>query len=343
MGTGQASRDWSSRRIALESSRLCDKCVERHRCVYPGTEFQCTDLNIQTGLAHPSDPRSLDRLGRLGTLHLDVIALPQPHPHLPRFIPLVEPRGVGRLVRERFVAVSLKDAFDESGSTRKALSLRRRLGVNSNSFVLLLCFGRDPLLVRAFDTLESTVRGIAGGQFDLVTAVGLSQYRSDPPLENLINIRESLESFHQLQAHGVTAVPFVAFSNECDVARWATWLIDNPSVRMVALDFQDARHRPDWRFVLGGFRELVDKSPDDIQFLIRGPSSGERIRQLFAITRRLTIINAQPFMKATKGASLEERRRRQSKTSLFAGWSRFYKGICKAASTSWGSATANGG
>jgi len=319
--------------MALEPSRLCDMCVGRHWCVYHGTEFQCTDLNIEAGLAHPSDPLCLDRLGRLGTLDLDVIALPQPYPRLPRFIPLVEPRGVGRLVRERFVAVSLKDAFDESGSARKALSLRRRLGVNSNSFVLLLCFGRDPLLVRAFDTLESTVRAIAGGQYDLVTAVGLSQYRSDPPLENLINIRESLESFHQLQAHGVTAVPFVSFSNECDVARCATWLIDNPSVRMVALDFQDARGRPDWRFVLGGFRELVDKSPDDIQFLIRGPSSPRRIRQLFAITQRLTIINAQPFMKATKGASLVQRRSRRSKPRLFADWSRSLKDTCKAAST----------
>jgi hypothetical protein len=181
--------------------------------------------------------------------------------------------------------------------------------------------------------MQRTAAAIAAGRFDLVTAVGLSYYRSDPPLENLVNMRESLESFHQLQAHGARAVPVVSYCNERDVGRWATWLTDNPSVGMVALDFQDARYRPDWRFVLGGFQELVDKSPNDIQFLIRGPSSEHRIRQLFAITRRVTIINAQPFMKATKGASLDERRRRQSKTSLFVGWSRFYKGICKAAST----------
>lgn len=330
MVTGQPSTDWAGRRIPLNEAVVCAKCIGAPWCGEIGTEYQCDPLNVPTHVAHPSNPLSLGRLSALGTLDLDVVALPQPHPKLPGFIPIVEPRGVGSAVHEAFVAVTLKDAFHRSGSAAKALTLRRRLRANSDSFVVLLSFGADPLVIRGTEAGESMVRAIAAGDFDLVTAVGLSYYRTDPPLENLLNMRESLETFRQLQAHGVNAVPVVSFCNERDVRRWATWLTNNPAVRTVALDFQDARYGRDWRFVLGGFRELAHASPADIHYLIRGPTGPGRIRSLFTVTRRLTIVNAQPFMKATKGASLVQRRRRRSKMALFREWSRCYKQRCKA-------------
>ena len=331
MASGEAKSDWSSRRIALERSSLCANCVGRPLCGDIGTEYQCTDLNVPVRTAHPANPSFLYRLSALGTLEFDVVALPQDYPRLPPFVPIVEPRGVGKLIQEPFVAVSLKDAFHESGSARKCVSLRRRLCANAGSFVLLLCFGKDRLLGRFADSIQHTAAAIATGRFDLVTALGLSYYRADPPIENLINMRESLESFHQLQAHGVPAVPTVSFCNERDVERWTTWLTDNPSVRMVALDFQDARRRRGWSFVLGGFRELARAAPADIHYLIRGASKEDRIQDLFAATSRITVVNAQPFMKATMGVPCSRSQWRKQKTTLFRDWSRHSKRTCRRA------------
>ncbi|HEU0074580.1 MAG TPA: hypothetical protein VFS30_11280 [Dehalococcoidia bacterium] len=285
----------------LESRPYCTECSANNVCGAQLAHNACRPDNHLLGLGHPLDESTWPRLREIGGWELsDIIALPVRLPALPAHLPVVEPRGIGVGSDRPILAVTLKDAFDASGSAIKARTLRARLHLRSDAKLVLLCTGPDRLLARALDhSLPNLLDAIATGGFDAVSGLATSIYRDYPAMENLLSLKEGLLTCRQMQERGIPAFPMFGFSTALDITRVAKWLHDNPCVRTIGLDFQDAKAPLEWAFQVNAFRSLVTAGPKDIHYLVKGPSAERRIRSLFKLTKQLTIATQQADMLAT--------------------------------------------
>ena len=302
------------RQLALERPAYCEECFARRICGDAYTAQACPEQSDgRTG--RPANPNTLGRMLYLGGLDLTdiVVKYPTPKISLPPYVTTIEPRGVGKGLSLKFAAVTLKDGYSASGSARKATTLRRRTGVPDETTLLLLCTGTDELVASAIDRgSQALVDATANGGFNIVSGIGTSFYRASNPMERLLSIKEGLLSFALMQSRGIPSFPMLAFSTMADIERLAEWLHLNPLVRLVGVDMQDNRWSTDKRFFAEAFRELVRLSPSDLHWIVKGPSSRNWIRRLFMICPRLTVINEQPFMKATKGGGSRPRKSRKA-------------------------------
>lgn len=285
----------------LLDAPYCGSCFAATCCPARGTADACLDPR-PPHLLHPEHPDLLDHLARIGGLDFNLSACPQVALTLPPYIPRIEPRGLGRRLQIPAAAVALKDVVGrKGGGGTQAASLRRRLHLGRDTLLILLCFGEDQLLENTYGRLSTLAPHLAAGRFDLVIAPGFSVYWTDPPMENLVNLKRGLYWYHVLQSHGINAVPTIAWRFPGDIDRWAAWLGANPSVPQVAVDLQDCRSPADWLAMVEGFRYLVAAAPEHVHFIVNGVAHAAKIRHLAAVTNRLTFVTEQAFMKATKG------------------------------------------
>ncbi len=115
--------------------------------------------------------------------------------------------------------------------------------------------------------------------------------------------------------------------------RFADWLWRNRKIKLVGVDFEDAKGEASWARLFAGFRELVPLTPPGVRFIAYGVASEARINKLASVTDRLHVVNAQPFMKATMGIAPPSWKGspRATKPRLYRAWVEYYNNLCHSA------------
>ena len=280
----------------------CQRCVGYEICGAQQTECHAFQTHPNEVL-NPDHPELLSWLAQIRGLRFDdVVARPLPGPGLPAYVPVIEGRGsayVDAGVLDH-VAVTLADVFSECRLVPvSAAGIRAKLRLPASTRITLLGVGRDRLIERMWGEQSRVFEAIAALEFDLVTAFNYSIWYDQPRMEHLVNLKRSLLTFERLQSLGVPVVPHVYWYNRVDLRRWADWLCANP-VPAIALNLQTGRSQSVWKRLLDGLQWIGERFPKDLQYLVIGPSTYERMSSVLFHLRRVTFCNKDAYVMACK-------------------------------------------
>lgn len=238
-------------------------------------------------------------------IDFDVVAKHSIIPELPFFIPGVR-HGSGKLFKNftpPFVCVSLSDVISAERLLSPA-SLHDWFGVPGETKIILLAYGRDKLIEDLWPRKQEVLAKLATLNFSAVTAINYSIWDNQPHAERLINQKRSLLTFEDWQNLGVPAIPHTYWYGKKDIEAWVVWINKNTEVKVVAVNLQTAKLRAVWDSSLRGLEDLAAHLERPVHFLVTGPSTPDRIRQLKSILPSFTLTNGRALRAASKSQLL---------------------------------------
>jgi hypothetical protein len=231
---------------------------------------------------HPNNPETRDYFMEVsGPDFDDIVARDQPRIRLPVFANRIWPRSAlrGQLPDSLYV-VGLEAVVRQRVLDRAQLGAITGLAVDQRAGLIL--FGKDDLLEDLWYRRFQLIPQIAQAGYDFCVAPSYSNYTNRPRPEYLYNIKRSLDFFQLLQIHEVPAIPRLAWLIEHDVERCAAWVVANPSVSLVALDYSDSTPGG-WQHELPLLHRFDRLTGKRLRYLIHGPSVTQRYLDLYRV------------------------------------------------------------
>lgn len=267
---------------------LCCSCPWIDVCGAAGSEHACRSISrtVQEcgpSVLHPSDPATRRYLGSVGGPGFDTVTAEQVAvADLPGYLPQIRTRSaLDGALDESVYAVRADVVIGQRAHVLSAADLKTLVGLRSAQKLVLLLFGQDRVLERLWNDGPALLREIATAGFDLLVAPSFSTWTPRPRTEHLYNLKRSLVCFQALQQLGTPAVPRLAWVTEYDVRRWAAWLLANPAVERVGLDWTTYRSDSDWRAQIEGLGLLDRLTGRRLRYLINGPTTNSRYADIF--------------------------------------------------------------
>jgi hypothetical protein len=137
------------------------------------------------------------------------------------------------------------------------------------------------VLERLWNDRLALVPQIATAGYDLVVAPSYSIWTRRPRTEHLYNLKRSLIFYQEVQRLGVTAAPRLAWVIEQDIRRYVAWILANPAVELVGLDWMTYRGDTDWQGQMEGLGLLDRLTGRRLKYLINGPTTSSRYADIF--------------------------------------------------------------
>lgn len=275
---------------------FCPTCDYAPFCGAAETEDACAPRwgDREYGGLHVVHPSHPDRDGYMAAVRgpdfMNVRARRVVVPRLPAYLPQVRlRRGLRGALPEAIYGIR---GWEVIGRRRKLLTadqIRAELGLASKQKLVLILFDDDELLERLWEGADVLLADLVEARFDLVVSPSYSIYQPRPRLEHLYNLKRAFEVFARCQQLLIPAIPRGAWFNEFDVRRLADWLNANRVVRWLAVDLQTVRQSDEWAEVVRGFRSLDELTGERVRYLINGPTTVERIVDLYSAAARRRI------------------------------------------------------
>jgi hypothetical protein len=239
--------------------------------------------------------RTAQEIHELGGVGFDDIrAEPIEIPGLPLYLPQVRNRSsLSGFLSEQIYALRAKDVV-KARAVLPAAEIRRRLGLQPRQLLVLLLFDTDEVLEDMWERSGPLIWQIAEAGYDAVVAPSFSTYVPRPRTEFMINTRRSMLYFQALLKAGVGAIPRLAWQVSADARRFGQWILANPCVELVALDWSTYRSSFDWRGQLEGLAIVETMTKGRLTYLINGATTEARCSQVFGLVppSRVCITNA---------------------------------------------------
>jgi Domain of unknown function (DUF4417) len=297
---------------------LCDGCPLRQPCGAAYLEEACRPSWGRpeyggVNVLHPNNPETWDYFMDVGGPGFDdIVARDQPRIRLPPFTHRIRSRRALRgQLRDSLYLIGPEAVVRRRVLNRAQLATITGLSVGQRAGLIL--FGKDQLLEDLWYRRFQLIPEIAKSGYDFCVTPSYSNYTNRPRPEYLYNIKRSLEFFQLLQIHGVPAIPRLAWLIEHDVDRCAAWVVANPSVSLVALDYSDST-RGGWQRELSLLRRFDHLTGQRLRYLIHGPSVPRRYVDLYRLLKldRVHLTNSRGMARpATRGMPYAQRLSRE--------------------------------
>lgn len=235
----------------------------------------------------------------------NVEARPVALPDLPNFIPDVG-AGNGKLLATSNIqcAATTIDRLISPQKHKVSPDIHRVMNVTEDTEAVLLGYAEDNLLEGIWANRYQVASNLA--KLDcIITSPDFSVFPNQPHAERLINEKRSLIFFELLQSFGARVILTIHWFGPKDLRRWAAWLNNNTAVNMVALDLQMLTSPVFWQEALTQLAEFAQLLNRKIHFLITGPSTPMRIKQVKDIFDSVSITSANPIIAAAKHRRLQ--------------------------------------
>jgi len=239
-----------------------------------------------------------------GVYFENVFVKETPDIKLPSFLPTIN--GGGKKINTgagQFVAISLGTIVSIK-QLKVRVNIREVLGLTSETKLVLLSYGKDELIENIWPKRWDLYKTLLGVGIDLITSINYSIWFNQNHCEHLINVKRNLLTFQEMQKVGLPAIPNVYWYGQKDLFRWATWLNSNPLVKLAAINLQTLRTKKEWSKTISDLKYFSGILKNNIQFLITGPSSMERINQIKEIFPSVSFTNKYCSMMAASGMRL---------------------------------------
>lgn len=230
-----------------------------------------------------------------------------PSINLPSFLPMMTKNG--RKIMDgnniSFLGITIGDIVSIKQHKVKT-NIKSSLGLKPGTKLVLMSYGLDKLIEDIWPKRHFIYKELLKLDLDLITSINYSIWFDQCHAEHLINVKRNLLTFQEMQKIGLPAIPNIYWYGQKDLFRWATWLNNNPQVKMVAINLQTLRTDNNWQNAIQDLTYFSKLLKNQIHFLINGPSTPERITQIKNIFSKVTISNKFCASMAASGMQLSQ-------------------------------------
>lgn len=296
--------------MASICSRSCDKCnVQLHcqGCSFCEMPFCKEDCHQCSSLC-PKRGGSFAYLKQIGGGEVKLLG--NECYDLPVFIPVIKDRLSEEINVGTVIGIHSTSFFSKNGEQINKRFLEKglagALNVTPDAKGVLEFYVKDRTLEGFWDKRLEIYKNLKQLNWSVIIAPNFSVYEDAPRIDHLYNMKRSSIVYNEMIGYGLPSVPDITWYNQIDLDQWIRE-INNNSIKTISYSFQvtDVRlkHSSWWKHYLLGFRYMCKRIPEDVQIIIAGIVSPERLRIIKKASggRKIIVLNQTSYLQSRKG------------------------------------------
>lgn len=231
---------------------------------------------------------------------------------LPPYIPVIH-HGYRRAAPLRWPVVALDtyECFRLSSGTYRAVAespgeLRKRFRLHDQTGIVMRGTAKDLALEKYWEYRRRDQAPTQIAALDVLAAVGpnFSHFLGVPRTDNLFNRKRQLICLEELHVAGVPPIPHLNAVMPSDWHFWQEYLVENPTVSVVAIEFQTGnRNSTQGCKALRHVAHIQQEIGRTLHPVIVG--GGQFLDYVAERFDKFTLMDSEPFMKAIKRRAFE--------------------------------------
>nr|WP_275541951.1 DUF4417 domain-containing protein [Clostridium perfringens] len=163
-------------------------------------------------------------------------------------------------------------------------------------------------------------------------APNFSVYEDAPRLEHIYNIQRSKTVYNEMITEGLPAIPDISWYSKEDLNFWIREIKAN-NIKTIAFSFMNVdtklKASNSWKHYLLGFKILNFKIPLDVEIVVAGISSIQRVEEILKISknRKISFMHQAAWVNSRNGVSVKDKKQLDksiSKNDIFKNNLEFY-------------------
>lgn len=322
--------------INICNIRKCSKCIKKidgscNGCSLCDVAFcRCNEEKLNRCLVRC--PRKLGTFNNIKIIKDDNILLENNFYNLPGYIPIMPDK-----VRRKFdfskvnnvVAIHGEFLLSANGENisniYKMRGYKKTLNLSEDIEGILEFYIKDRALEGFWNSRKELYKHLKELEFRAIITPNFSLYEDAPRSEHLYNIQRAKRVYNEMIEENLPAILDVIWATNEDLEFWINE-INKSNIKTIAFSFMnvDTRLKASnaWRHYLLGYKILISKIPLDIEIIIAGISSVERVREIKKTSgnRKFSIMHQAAWVNSRKGFSSKDKKqldRSVSKDEIF--------------------------
>lgn len=322
--------------ISLCGIRNCNSCSKKLDGSCGGCSFcdislcKCSKEKLSRCLVRC--PRKLRTFYQIDELKSDDVLLENKKYNLPGYIPIMPDRIKSEFnfskvnnmvgVHGEFLLSANGEKISpiyEMRGFRKTLNLPGEIDGIAEFYI------KDRALEGFWNNRKELYKQLKKQKFSAITTPNFSLYEDAPRAEHLYNIQRAKRVYNEMIQEGLPAILDVIWATNEDLEFWINE-INRSNIKTIAFSFMnvDTRLKASnaWRHYLLGYKILLSRIQSDIEIIIAGISSIERVVEIKKISenRKVSIMHQAAWVNSRKGFSIKDKKqldRSISKDEIF--------------------------
>lgn len=248
-----------------------------------------------------------------------VSLMPNKKYNFPKYIPIMPDR-----IKTQFDFTSVKNYIgvhgeflltangEEISPIYRLRGFKDALGIDSDIKGIAEFYIKDRALEGFWDNRQAIYTQIKNQKFDAVITPNFSLYEDAPRIEHLYNIQRVKTVYNEMINAGISAVLDVVWATEEDLMYWIDE-INKSDIKTIAFSFMNVgtklKASNSWRHYLLGYKILIKSIRPDVDILIAGLSSIQKIVEIVNVSegRNISILNQAAWVNSRKGFSIKHK------------------------------------
>ena len=316
--------------------RNCNKCIKKldgscSGCSLCDVAFcRCSREKLNRCLVRC--PRKLGIFNNIKIIKEDNILLENSFYELPGYIPIMPDK-----VRYNFDFSKVNNTVGIHGefllsangenisNIYKMRGYKRTLNLPEDVEGIVEFYIKDRALEGFWNNRKELYKKLKELKFKAIITPNFSLYEDAPRSEHLYNIQRTKRVYNEMIQEGLPVILDIIWATNEDLEFWIKE-INRSNIKTIAFSFMnvDTRLKASnaWRHYLLGYKILISKISLDIEIIIAGISSVERVKEIKKISgdRKVSIMHQAAWVNSRKGFSSKDKKqleRRISKDEIF--------------------------
>lgn len=265
-------------------------------------------------------PRKLGTFRSIKELESNEVLLENSKYKLPGYIPIMPDK-----VRSEFHfskvnnTVGIHGEFLLSADGRnisavyKMKGYKGALNLSDDVMGILEFYIKDRALEGFWENRKKLYKQLKKQNFKAIITPNFSVYEDAPRAEHLYNIQRAKKVYNEMIREGLPAILDIIWATNEDLEFWINE-INRSNIKTIAFSFMnvDTRLKASnaWRHYLLGYKILISRIPSDIEIIIAGISSIDRVVEIQKISedRKIFIMHQAAWVNSRKGFSIKDKK-----------------------------------
>ena len=209
---------------------------------------------------------------------------------------------------------------------------RAALNLKEDLSGILEFYIKDRTLEGFWDNRKSIYKDLKRQDFLGIIAPNFSVYEDAPRLEHIYNIQRSKIVYNEMIREGLPAIPDISWYSKEDLNFWIREIKAN-NIKTISFSFMNVdtklKASNSWKHYLLGFKILNFKIPLDVEIVVVGISSVQRIEEILKISksRKISFMHQAAWVNSRNGVSVKDKKQLDksiSKDDIFKNNLEFY-------------------
>ena len=310
--------------ISLCKIRNCNTCSKKIDGSCKGCSLcdvslcKCSKENLKRCLVRC--PRKLGTFNIIKGIKDDKVLLPNSFYDLPGYIPIMPDKLKSNFDFSKVnntVGIHGEFLLSANGENISPIynmkGYKRTLNLPEEINGIAEFYIKDRALEGFWENRKLLYKQLKRQNFKTIITPNFSLYEDAPRSEHLYNIQRTKRVYNEMIMEGLPAVLDVIWATNEDLEYWIKE-INRSNIKTIAFSFMNVDTRlkasNSWRHYLLGYKILISRIPKDIEIIIAGISSIQRVVEIKKISedRRISIMHQAAWVNSRKGFSIKHKK-----------------------------------